>query len=260
MRALIESVKVKYRTNFIARRIWSLFKSLRYLRLVNVNEHAKFAQMLKLHSVDLLIDIGANVGQFGLDVRAAGYRGDILSIEPSTDVFSRLEMITKEDDRWSIIQGAASDETGVEMLYVADNSSLSSSLNRPSLVFSKIFPQIGISKTESVNTFRIDSHLILESTNNSFVTLAIKLDIQGHELRALKGSVKILDNTILIYCEISFAEIYVDQTNIAELIAFLAAHKFRLVDFLNQQYREGRLIQADLVFQKDKEMQDGKSN
>jgi SAM-dependent methyltransferase len=38
-------------------------------------------------NVDLVLDVGANVGQFGTDLRRYGYKGEILSFEPLPAMF-----------------------------------------------------------------------------------------------------------------------------------------------------------------------------
>ena len=45
---------------------------------------------IKRHGVDLVIDVGANEGQYGESLRRRGYRGEIRSFEPASETFRVL--------------------------------------------------------------------------------------------------------------------------------------------------------------------------
>ena len=45
------------------------------------------------YRIDVVLDVGANLGQFGTMIRKAGYRGHIYSFEPVTASFERLSSI-----------------------------------------------------------------------------------------------------------------------------------------------------------------------
>lgn len=52
-------------------------------------------------SIDLLIDCGANEGQFADRCRQLGYRGQIISFEPSAEPFGKLKNRAANDGRWT---------------------------------------------------------------------------------------------------------------------------------------------------------------
>jgi hypothetical protein len=45
---------------------------------------------LESRQINLVLDVGANSGQFGVALRAGGYCGSIISFEPATKPFEQL--------------------------------------------------------------------------------------------------------------------------------------------------------------------------
>jgi FkbM family methyltransferase len=77
----------------------------------------------------------------------------------------------------------------------------------------------------------------------------LKLDLQGHELQALRGAERLLPPIEFILCEVTFIEF--DETpRIAELVRFLDERGFGLFDVaaLAGRPRDNRLAQGDLIF------------
>jgi len=50
----------------------------------------RFVFALQQHGVESVLDIGANVGQFGRDLRRAKFAGQILSVEPLREAYRQL--------------------------------------------------------------------------------------------------------------------------------------------------------------------------
>ena len=57
-------------------------------------------KLLRRMSINCVIDVGANKGQFASELRAAGYRGHICSFEPVPLTFSELGARFRGDPRW----------------------------------------------------------------------------------------------------------------------------------------------------------------
>jgi FkbM family methyltransferase len=77
----------------------------------------------------------------------------------------------------------------------------------------------------------------------------LKMDLQGYELHALRGSESILPRIEVILTEVSFfGQAY--EPSIVELVTYLDAHDFELYDIasLMGRSRDNRLCQGDFVF------------
>src|SRR5688500_3901893 len=56
------------------------------------------------HEIDLLFDVGANVGQYATEMRDLGYTGWIVSYEPLSSAFRELEPLAARDGKWKTIR------------------------------------------------------------------------------------------------------------------------------------------------------------
>src|SRR5271157_53126 len=93
------------------------------------SEAAQLVRQLVVHQVDVLFDVGANTGQFAEMLRGAGFRGRIVSFEPSTAAHSALSKRARRDANWIIApRMALGDHDGTITLNLADNSVSSSVL------------------------------------------------------------------------------------------------------------------------------------
>ncbi|QGN55421.1 hypothetical protein [Novosphingobium sp. Gsoil 351] len=61
---------------------------------------------LKFHDIDLVLDVGANLGQFAKQIRERGYAGEIWSYEPTSAAFATAEKESRFDQHWSLFNWA----------------------------------------------------------------------------------------------------------------------------------------------------------
>ncbi|MGD0661895.1 MAG: FkbM family methyltransferase [Syntrophorhabdales bacterium] len=56
--------------------------------------------LLSLKGINVVLDIGANAGQFALALRHDGYEGRIISFEPVAQVYENLAANARGDTKW----------------------------------------------------------------------------------------------------------------------------------------------------------------
>ena len=202
---------------------------------------------LRDQRVDVVVDGGANVGQWALDLRSCGYRGLILSFEPVTDAFVGLCTSSQEDPSWRCIQAALGDTDGDARMHVAGNS-LSSSLLDMEPVHVAAAPQSGYVRSETVKVVRLDT--VVPNVVPAGSTLALKLDLQGYEAAALAGAAGILSSVRLVECELSVVPLYRGQPLYVEMIDLLAGLGFVMIGLSEGMIdpSTGCLMQIDAVF------------
>jgi hypothetical protein len=81
------------------------------------------ARLIQRHAVTVVVDLGANTGQYGSMLRQHGYRGMILSYEPLPTAFRQLSAQSAGDANWQAFEAAVGAANGSVTLHVAGNLS-----------------------------------------------------------------------------------------------------------------------------------------
>jgi len=209
---------------------------------------ARLMASLRTHEIDLVIDVGANEGQFARELRAGGYSGTIVSIEPMSVAHQRLSLASKGDAAWQVHPRCALGANAGEIeLNIAGNSVSSSVL--PMLAkHREAAPESAYQARESVPLTTLDliGPRYFEKARAPF----LKIDTQGYEWQVLDGAHTILPGVRGLLMELSLVPLYEGQYLWRECIARLEAAGFVLwalepvfVDGAN-----GRTLQMDGLF------------
>ena len=98
-----------------------------------------------------------------------------------------------------------------------------------------------------VNTETIDSFCSIHKIDKIDI---LKMDIQGAELLALKGAIKLLEEKKigLIYTETYFRRQYNNQPLFHEISKFLADYGYYIQDIYSPIYGKGSIAWCDAIF------------
>ena len=185
---------------------------------------ARRQQLIEKHGIDLVLDGGANVGQYATELRDYGYDGRIVCFEPSSAALETLrETAAALSGDVDISHFALSDQDGETTLNIAGNS-VSSSLMQITDTHVDSAPTSGTTGTETVEAVRIDS--IHHTLIGDATAPMLKLDLQGHELAALRGAPETLPTIRIVEAELSLVELYEGQPLLPEV--FDPPHRRRL--------------------------------
>lgn len=198
--------------------------------------------------VRTVVDVGANTGQFGGDLRRSGFTGRIVSLEPLEGAYRDLAGRAAGDPEWRCVRLAASDRAGTARINVAGNSA-SSSLLPMARLHDEAMPVARIVGAEQVPLARLDELAELREAPDP---LMLKLDVQGHEAAVLEGATGILDRVVLIEAELSIARLYEGAPLMPLMLERLAVRGFELVALEPGFYdrRDGRTLQVDGLFRR----------
>ena len=203
--------------------------------------------LLRMFGVDLVLDVGANRGQFARELIRAGYEGRIISFEPQSDAHADLVEASRSQPQWTVAQRCAiGDRTDTAILYVAGNSESSSLL--PMLATH----QAAAPASRYVSSERVPMHRLDEVIANEVASAAkpfLKLDVQGFARRALDGAGRILHRIVGIQVELDLVPLYGGGVLIEEMLPRLRGLDFavyKLVPGFTDR-RSGRLLQVDGV-------------
>ena len=186
-------------------------------------------------------------GQFALDLRAGGYSGRIVSLEPLGQAFDKLQSRSNLDGKWESLKVAAGSKPGATTINVARNS-VSSSLLPMNTRHAVAEPRSAYVDDEPCEVVTLDGlagHLI-GPDDKAF----LKIDVQGSELDVLKGATEILDQVEIVQTELSLLPLYDGGPLLDSVVRYLDERRFALLGlapaFVNPT--TGALLQVDGLF------------
>ncbi|MBV1930058.1 MAG: FkbM family methyltransferase [Gammaproteobacteria bacterium] len=163
--------------------------------------------LITLYNINLVLDVGANQGQFGRKLREEGYLGVIHSFEPASSTFNILDSATSADPNWHAHQCALGEEIGELELNIMESSDLSSMLP-PNQFGAEKYQKIKVLRTETVPVDTVDNFLSKTLQDKGKNRILLKMDTQGFDLSVFKGATASLKKIIAIQSEISITPIY----------------------------------------------------
>ena len=234
----------------IHHRIANLFgyELISHVRSPTLDAHLK--QVLRHRRFDLLIDVGANEGQFARGMRTLGYAGPILSFEPVTAVHERLESRASGDPQWeTICCGLGAEEAEIEITIPLKETWASfHAFNDRGRGYHP--PQDMTYQRVPVHT--LDSIMDARPDDDAYASILLKTDTQGHDLEVLRGAEKTLERVGAIQVELSMLPLYEGVPDYVEVLGFLQQRGFVPSGFypILRDSDELSIIEADGVLVK----------
>lgn len=203
---------------------------------------------LLLCDIDVLIDGGANSGQYARWIRECGFDGQIISFEPASATFALLAEAAAADDSWHCRREALGLEDGQVRLNLTRTSLGSSVLRRTSL-HSQMWPGDHYAGNEMVPIRSL--HSVWDELGCEGRSVYLKLDVEGAELTALEGAGPVLNQIALLELELPLVPMYHGAPTLEEMLGFLSSHGFTPVA-LEQIHSgdevTGQMLMVDGIF------------
>ncbi|WP_394550973.1 FkbM family methyltransferase [Agromyces sp. MMS24-JH15] len=217
----------------------------RYHHGMEMSAGDRAADLICQRDIDLVIDVGANKGQYAQWIRERGYLGRIISFEPLSDAFALLDESTKRDPDWCAINVAIGESDRELELNIAKNSVSSSILPMDARHRSAAPHSVYVGK-ERVHQRTLDSCLAMDASISPF----LKIDVQGNEGAVLDGAIELMPRIVGVQIEMSFVELYSGQPLFDELLHRLEGCGMELWSLIPgfADPGTGRLLQADGIF------------
>ena len=210
---------------------------------------ARRISLIHEYRINVILDVGANAGQYAKRLRYIGYAGRVASFEPLRSEYEELKQRASRDPAWQTQNYALGDHDGLQEINVAENSVSSSLLNvLPRHLASD--PKTQSAGKQTIELRKLDS-VFDEICSNEDVPY-LKIDAQGYEMRILKGAERSLDRINTIQLEMSLIPLYEGETLLPEMTSWLYAKGYVLVGIepAHSDWRDGQLLQVDGICNK----------
>lgn len=237
----------------IARIVANMFGyELEKPKICELTLHAHLQKLIERYSIDLVIDVGANKGQFAQKLRKCGYQGLIHSIEPGEAAFCKLSESSNNDSKWFAHRCALGSESKTVTLSISDHDQMSTLYE-----FSKYGKEFGGKQSNIVRKEEIEMKTLDEFTDNESISMDVhnsllKIDTQGHDLEVLRGTSSILPKIKAIQTELALKPIYDDVPSYEEVLEFCKSAGFLITGMypVNRDKASLELIEMDCVLVK----------
>ena len=207
--------------------------------------------LLRHYDIELIFDVGANDGRYGVDMRDNGYKGRIVSFEPLVSAFQALQQRTQNDPKWEARHLALGAAPATAKINVASNS-LSSSMLEMLPRHIKLNPDSVYVETEEITVSTLD--LLFDTYYGEGDSALLKIDTQGYEKHVLEGASRSLENIIGIQVELSLVPLYRGELTMADMVSYLSELGYTLMSIepVIGDAETGQLLQVDGLFFKDR--------
>ena len=166
--------------------------------------------------IDLVIDVGANVGQFGESLRTNGYKGKIVSFEPIEAAFKILSQKAAKDRNWEVHHCGLGATKGEAAIHVSELTVFSSILDLTKIA-SLHDKRIAVQRTEMIKIETLD-----DVTANLQGEILLKIDTQGYEKQVIEGGRQLITRVKGILMELPVIHVYEGEWQFHEAAKFMA--------------------------------------
>ena len=206
-------------------------------------------RLFALLQVDLVLDVGANIGQFYDFLRQqVGYDGVVISFEPIQAHADALRSRAKHSPNWDVEGYALGATDGTAILNVMKDSVFSSFLAPDSVHVSTFATYNQVVRQETVTVRTLDG--VFDDLKRRYASRSVylKLDTQGFDLEVLRGAPNTLQSVTALQTEASVRQLYANMPNYYTSIAAFESAGFALSGMFPVTHDDRlRLIEFDCV-------------
>jgi FkbM family methyltransferase len=199
---------------------------------------------LRRRRIDLVLDVGANVGFYAKHLRQAGYKGRIMSFEPDPGTFDRLKTMAEGDPGWDTYNCALGDAPGELPFHVIRSGSetvLSS-------VLAPLSHEVSAEIRVPVDTIQ---HVLEREQISDRTRIFLKMDTQGYDLKVFAGA-KGTTGIELLQSELSVVPLYSEMPHYTEALTRFEESGFKLLElFVVRRDGGGAVVEYDALMARD---------
>lgn len=205
-----------------------------------------FALTSRAKQITVIIDVGANIGQFSHMARYCWPGAEIFAFEPDYSSFCQLNNNHGSDCYVKSYNYAIGSSQGQLSLNIGQTTTQNSLLKE----FGKVSNETRLVSVETLDNLFCEAKIFSECESD---ILLLKIDVQGYELEVLKGSVRFLERVDFVLVEVSLSNLFQDGAKIDEVWQFMTKNRFvyhSIIDFY-QDKQSKRILQMDILFERE---------
>ena len=214
------------------------------------SQQERLVQLLERHAIALVIDVGANEGQYGEQLRRHGYEGRIVSFEPGASAHGALTQRAEADPRWDVAPRMALGAAAGRAPLKTNNRSDMDSLLTTTIATRMAFPKLEATGEETVEIVRLDAVMDDLAAPTDEERIFLKIDTQGYEDHVLTGAEKVIDRIAGLQVEMSFFPLYEGEADYLSILNKIHGFGFSPYLVIGGYFSRslGRQLQIDGVF------------
>lgn len=203
---------------------------------------------------NVVLDVGANRGQFGQLLRETGYEGHIISFEPLGETYQKLAQASAGDEKWQTYNcalGAVSETTEINFTSASEFTSF---LNPSDYGKEVRNAQVQIAQKETVEVKKLDDIFeeVISKCSGTDHQVFLKMDTQGFDQEVLKGAEKSLSRIGGLQSEIAILPLYEGMPDYVESLSTFRSKGFELTGLfpVSRDQQSLILIEMDCVMRR----------
>jgi FkbM family methyltransferase len=187
--------------------------------------------LLAQMKINVVLDVGAYIGNYAAELRAIGYKGKIISFEPVPASYEQLQARMRHDRFWSGQPFGLSDETREAVMNTFSRGDFNSLLTlRKDSEAAYSLESASRSQT-TIQLRRLDAVLpqLIEGIQSPRVFM--KIDTQGHDLSVVRGAAGVLDRIAGLQSELPAVQIYDGMASMSTVLEYYSTCGFVPIGF-----------------------------
>src|SRR5262245_22203634 len=211
--------------------------------------HDHLSMIFERYGVDCVLDVGANRGQYGRELRLAGYRGRLVSFEPVEQLSRELRETVAGDAAWTVQRVALGRQSGTAELNVTRHDVVSSFRAPGAFAVERFGEATEVARHERVAIRRLEEVLDELCGDGPPPRCFLKMDTQGYDLEVFAGLGRWAEHVVGLQSEVAVIPLYTGMPRVAEALAHYEAAGFELTGLFPLSHDEGtgRMIEFDCV-------------
>ncbi|WP_328875585.1 FkbM family methyltransferase [Streptomyces sp. NBC_00287] len=208
--------------------------------------------MLELYGVNCVLDVGANNGQYAKRLRKHGYRGRIVSFEPTEEAFARLSKAAEGDPNWQVHHCGLGRENTTAEIHVGWNTM--NSLLPASDYGRDRYKRFHTTRTEQIRIRRLDAVLDEALDGIDDPRPFLKMDTQGYDLEVYAGAGERIADFVGLQSEVAVLRLYEGSPPMNEAVAAYEDGGFEITGMypVTRERATGRVVEFDCVMMRAK--------